>query len=227
MHLICGLGNPGRKYAHTRHNIGFMAIEGLIARFGKNGESFSRKFGGEYLQVRSRGADFIALMPQTFMNLSGECFRDIINYFKIPHENALIICDDVNLPFGKLRIRQEGSDGGHNGLKSIFSLLGTSKLARMRIGVGSPERVDMADYVLSRFSVSEAENLSKTLDFAVKAAEMFIEKGIGPVMNGFNNKFGFQSAEKADETSAATNKGNGEGEKNEKPDGRHMTPREN
>lgn len=191
MHLICGLGNPGKKYAMTRHNIGFMVAGGVVARFGKTGENFSRKFNGEYMQIRSRGLEFIVLAPQTFMNLSGECVRDVVGYFKIPHENVLIICDDVNLPFGKLRIRQDGSDGGHNGLKSIFSLMGTSRLARMRVGVGASTRADLADYVLSKFMPDEADNLSKTVEFGAEAAETFMARGIEAAMNGFNNKFGF------------------------------------
>ena len=126
-----------------------MVVDRLVAELGYSESSFGNKFKGEFLQVRKDGLDFIALKPQTYMNLSGDCVRDIVNYFKIEPENVIIICDDVNLPFSKLRLRCDGSDGGHNGLKSIFHNLQTNKIARLRVGIDvDPGGKDLADYVL-------------------------------------------------------------------------------
>lgn len=193
MHLICGLGNPGRKYSKTRHNIGFMVIDRLVAGLGFGESSFGCKFKGEYLQVRKDGLDFIALKPQTYMNLSGECVRDIVHYFKIDQEKVMIICDDVNLPFGKLRLRNEGSDGGHNGLKSIFAHLQGPRIARLRVGIDArPETKALADYVLENFSKDEQSKLEEILDFCAGAARAFMEKGAQFAMNNYNNKFGYK-----------------------------------
>ncbi|MEZ7892449.1 MAG: aminoacyl-tRNA hydrolase [Candidatus Wallbacteria bacterium] len=191
MKIICGLGNPGGKYSKTRHNIGFMVVDELMSRLG--GQSLpSNKFKGEYLSIKLPESDVILLKPQTYMNLSGESLRDFAGYFKVPHENIVIICDDVSLPFGKLRVREQGSDGGHNGLKSIFSLMGSNKIPRVRIGIGqTPPRMALEDFVLMKFSRDEEEILNKTVAFAADAAEKFIKKDITYIMNNFNNKFGF------------------------------------
>ncbi|EKD69334.1 MAG: Peptidyl-tRNA hydrolase [uncultured bacterium] len=193
MHLICGLGNPGRKYSRTRHNIGFMVVDRLVAELGYSESSFGNKFKGEFLQVRKDGLDFIALKPQTYMNLSGDCVRDIINYFKIEPENVIIICDDVNLPFAKLRLRNEGSDGGHNGLKSIFCHLQTNKITRLRVGVNSrPDTRDLADYVLENFSKDEQAKMDEVLKYCAEAVTAFMRRGSGFAMNNYNNKLGYK-----------------------------------
>ncbi|HPG57505.1 MAG TPA: aminoacyl-tRNA hydrolase [Candidatus Wallbacteria bacterium] len=194
MHLICGLGNPGRKYSKTRHNIGFMVVDSLVSSLGYSEGQFSNKFKGECLQVRKDGLDFIALKPQTYMNLSGDCVRDVVNYFKIDLSNVIIICDDVNLPFAKLRLRLEGSDGGHNGLKSIFSCLQTNKITRLRVGVsGRPENRELADYVLENFSKDEQSKMDEVLKCCSEAVRAFMEKGSGYAMNNFNNKLGYKT----------------------------------
>ncbi len=187
MHLICGLGNPGRKYIKTRHNIGFMAIDRFCSDSG--GGAFSNKFKGEYLIVKKNGMEFIALKPQTYMNLSGECVRDIVNYFKIERDKMIILCDDVNLEFGKLRIRAAGSDGGHNGLKSIFHNLGANNIARLRIGVGADlSGGDLADYVLQDFTRQQQSSLDSLLEHCAMAVKTFIINGLDFAMNNFNNK---------------------------------------
>ena len=187
MHLICGLGNPGRKYLKTRHNIGFMALDRLVNSYG--GGQFGNKFKGEYLTIKKNGVEFIALKPQTYMNLSGECVRDIVHYFKIELEKIIVICDDVNLPFSKLRLRCDGSDGGHNGLKSIFHNLQTNKIARLRVGIDAdPDGKDLADYVLENFSSEQQSKMNEVLDYCSGAVNAFMQKGIEFAMNNFNNK---------------------------------------
>jgi len=195
-----------------------MVIDHFVAGLGYNPESYSNKFKGEYLMIKKDGLELIALKPQTYMNLSGECVRDIINYFKIPPENVLIVCDDVNLPFARLRIRAEGSDGGHNGLKSIFLNLGTNKIFRLRVGVSlKPEEKGLADYVLENFSAEEQKLLNKeVLTFCSGALKSFIEKGPNYAMNNYNNKIGYLiSEENAKKTELKDNEAHS-GEKNNK-----------
>jgi len=187
LHLICGLGNPGRKYLKTRHNIGFMAVDKIVESYG--GGQPANKFKGEYLTVKKNGVEFIALKPQTYMNLSGECVRDIVHYFKIEFDKIIVICDDVNLPFSKLRLRREGSDGGHNGLKSIFDNLQTNKIARLRVGIDARAAgKGLADYVLENFSPEELSKMNEVLDRCSGAVNAFLQKGIEFAMNNFNNK---------------------------------------
>ena len=201
MKIICGLGNPGGKYARTRHNIGFMVIDELMSRFGGS-SSPSNKFKGEYLSLKLPESDIILLKPQTYMNLSGESLRDFAGYFKVARENIVVICDDVSLPFGKLRVRELGSDGGHNGLKSIFSLMGSNQIPRIRIGIGqTPSKMALEDFVLMKFSKDEEDVLNKTVQFAAEAAEKFIKKDITYTMNNYNNKFGFELTKNSDKNS--------------------------
>lgn len=192
MHLICGLGNPGRKYSNTRHNIGFMVVDKLIESFSLNIKDSFKKFNGEYLSIKTSDYDFITLKPQTYMNLSGECIRDFVNFYKVPLENILIICDDINLPFGKIRFRAKGSDGGHNGLKSIFSNLNTTSINRLRVGIGNSTNKDLADYVLEAFNNEESLKLPEILSFCVEGIKCFLKSGIQAAMNEFNNKIGYK-----------------------------------
>ncbi len=208
MHIVCGLGNPGRKYANTRHNIGFMVVDELASRLAKaSPESFSNKFKGEFFTVKRPEHEILLLKPQTYMNLSGECLRDIAGFYKVAAGGVIIVCDDVSLPFGKIRVRAAGSDGGHNGLKSIFGLMGINSIARVRVGIGAMQepkdggavltgqpdysKIDLADYVLMKFSQAECAHLKSVVEFAASAAVAFVEKGLNFAMNNFNNKFGF------------------------------------
>lgn len=186
--LIAGLGNPGKEYAHTRHNCGFRAIDLLAEKLGCKIDKL--KFQGLYCQTSYNGRKLILLKPQTFMNLSGRSVLQISAYFNIPPERIIIMFDDISLQPGRLRIRSDGSAGGHNGIKSIINELGSKDFPRVKIGVGakpSPDR-DLADWVLSGFSASEEKDLTGALKNAGDAALSIIEEGIQKAANRYNGK---------------------------------------
>ena len=187
MKLIVGLGNIGKEYEATRHNIGFMVLDELARRWGVNTWKNDRNaLCGEY-RIPEK---VLLLKPTTYMNLSGESIRDIVNFYKIPVENVIIVCDDINLETGRIRIRPKGSDGGHNGLKSIIYQLNSDEFVRIRMGVGAPknENYDLADYVLGKFSKQEIEILTPTANKAVDAIECIIKSGVSQAMNLYNGK---------------------------------------
>lgn len=184
--LIVGLGNPGKEYTHTRHNCGFRAIDILAEKLGCKIDKL--KFQGLYAQATYNGRKLILLKPQTFMNLSGRSVLQISAYFNIPPEKIIIMFDDISLQPGRLRVRAEGSAGGHNGIKSIINELGSQNFPRVKIGVGakpSPDR-DLADWVLSGFSASEEKDLAGALKNAADAALSIIEDGVQKTANRFN-----------------------------------------
>jgi peptidyl-tRNA hydrolase, PTH1 family len=179
---IVGLGNPGREYAGTRHNIGFAVVDELAHRASVSFESAP----ADALIARWRLRETMLAKPLTFMNLSGQAVGELVRYFKIDLVDLLVIVDEVQLPLGRLRARVRGSAGGHNGLKSLIEHVG-SDFARLRVGVGrGDERRDLADHVLSRFDKAEADEVARMTTRAADAAEMFITSGIEAVMNGFN-----------------------------------------
>jgi len=193
--LIVGLGNPGRKYAGTRHNIGFDVLDLLAGRHRIEWESAPR--GIEALTARwRRGAqaasfddDAVLAKPLTFMNLSGYAVLGLLQFFKVEPVDFIVVVDDVNLELGRLRARSSGSAGGHNGLKSIIETLGTEEFARLRIGVGRGEaRRDLADHVTAKFDPEERTDAAEAAGRAADAVELFIAEGIAPVMNRFNRK---------------------------------------
>lgn len=188
MYLIAGLGNPEKKYEATRHNIGFETIDLLAHKEGIRLTKLKHKavFGDGTIC----GEKVIVAKPQTYMNLSGESIRDIVNFYKIPVENVIIVCDDINLETGRIRIRPKGSDGGHNGLKSIIYQLSNDGFVRIRMGVGAPkgEKYNLADYVLGKFSKEEIEVLTPVAENVVKAVETIISSGVSAAMNKFNGK---------------------------------------
>ena len=187
MHLIVGLGNPGRTYAGTRHNVGFDVVDILAGRFNAVWEPAPRGF--EALAGRVRNPDILLAKPLTFMNLSGAAVVGLAQFYKIELSALLVIVDDVNLELGRLRARAAGSAGGHNGLKSIIEALGSDAFARMRIGVGGGEpRRDLSGHVLGRFAPDEEPIIAEAVSRSVDAAELFIAEGIHPVMNRFNRK---------------------------------------
>ena len=187
MKLVVGLGNPGRKYAGTRHNVGFDVLDLLARRLTADWESAPR--GVEALVARSREPDTLLAKPLTFMNLSGPAVVGLLQFYKIEPPDLFVIVDDVNLELGRLRARAAGSAGGHNGLKSIIGALGTDAFARMRIGVGGGEpRRDLSGHVLGRFASDEVAVVAEAVKRSVDAAELFIAEGITPVMNRFNRK---------------------------------------
>jgi len=187
MKLIVGLGNPGRKYAGTRHNVGFEVMDVLAARFGVEWECAPR--GLEALAARDRAAGTLLAKPLTFMNLSGPAVLGLAQFYRIELGDLFVVVDDVNLELGRLRARAAGSAGGHNGLKSIIGALGSEAFARMRIGVGGGEpRRDLAGHVLGRFAPEERPVVAEAIGRSADAAELFIAEGIAPVMNRFNRK---------------------------------------
>ena len=186
--LIVGLGNPGKDYAGTRHNCGFRAIDLLAQKL--NCKIDKVKFQGLYGQTTVDGKKLFLLKPQTYMNLSGRSVLQLSAYFSIPPQRIIVLFDDISLAPGRLRVRAEGSAGGHNGIKSIINELGSQDFPRVKIGVGAkpePER-DLADWVLSRFSASEEKLLSSALENAGDAALLIIEKGVPETANRFNGK---------------------------------------
>jgi PTH1 family peptidyl-tRNA hydrolase len=187
MKLIVALGNPGRRYEGTRHNLGFVVVDALAARHRLEWEAAPR--GIDALSARWRAADVVLAKPLTFMNLSGQAVRDLLHFYKIDAPDMLVIVDDVNLELGRIRTRPAGSAGGHNGLKSIIEALGSEEFARMRIGVGRGDaRRDLADHVLAKFEPAERPAVEESVARASDAAELFIVEGIGPMMNRFNRK---------------------------------------
>lgn len=184
--LIVGLGNPGPEYAKTRHNCGFRALDLLAGHLGCKVDKL--KFQGLYDQVNYEGKKLFLLKPQTYMNLSGRSVLQLSAYFQIPPQRIIVMFDDISLEAGRLRVRAEGSAGGHNGIKSIIQELGSQSFPRVKIGVGSkptPE-FDLAAWVLSTFSASEEKALSVSLENAGKAALTIVAQGVPEAANRFN-----------------------------------------
>ena len=185
--LVVGLGNPGRKYEGTRHNVGFDVVDELAKKHHADWESAPR--GIEALVARWRAGDVVLAKPLTFMNLSGTAIVGLLQFYKVDLNDLLVIVDDVNLELGRLRTRSTGSAGGHNGLKSAIAQLGTEDFARMRIGVGRGDaRRDLADHVLTKFDRDERADVEAAVGRAADAVELFVTDGIGQVMNRFNRK---------------------------------------
>ncbi len=187
MYLIAGLGNPTREYDKTRHNAGFSVIDVLTDkyRFDVSEKKHKALCGRGVIE----GQKVILVKPQTFMNLSGESIRQVAEYYKIEAEDIIIIYDDISLEPGQLRIRLKGSAGGHNGIKNIISHLGTQEFPRIKVGVGAkPPRMDLADYVLSRFSKEEQPLMENAFKAAAEAAVMMMTDGAEKAMNHFNVK---------------------------------------
>ena len=185
MYIIAGLGNPTREYEKTRHNVGFEVIDVLADMLGTTVEE--KKFKGCYGRGIIGGEKVLLLKPQTFMNLSGESIRAAADFYKVDPEHIIIIYDDISLDVGQLRIRKKGSAGGHNGIKNIIAHLGTQEFPRIKVGVGDkPKKMDLADYVLSRFSKEDRAAMDDAFKEAAKAVEVMITDGMDTAMNQFN-----------------------------------------
>ena len=183
--LVVGLGNPGQKYANTRHNMGFLTVDLLAEEAGVQLNKV--KFKSAYNILRFAGTRCLVMKPQTYMNLSGEAVREAAQFYKIPPERILVIYDDVSLPVGKLRVRPSGSAGGHNGIKNIIAHLGTQDFPRVKIGTGAPgEGGDMIDWVIGVPSQADRKILLETFHRAIEAAACIIEHGCQKAMNDFN-----------------------------------------
>jgi len=180
LRLIVGLGNPGRIYQRTRHNIGFMVLSRLAK---KKGLKFDRKYCKSRI---AEGEGLILAKPYTYVNLSGKAVKALLQKLSITPQEMLVICDDVALPFGRIRIRRKGSDGGHNGLRSIIKEIGTEDFPRLRVGIGKEGIKDLVEYVLGEFDKEEEKILEKILEVAVEAVECVLEEGIESAMNKYN-----------------------------------------
>lgn len=184
-YLITGLGNIGPKYDKTRHNIGFEVLDKLAE---KQGVSFATERYGDIAEFKHKGRSFVLLKPSTYMNLSGKAVRYWSQVLSVPHDRLLVVTDDVALPFGKLRLRPKGSSGGHNGLKNIEILLETAAYARLRFGVGGDfPKGQQVDYVLSRFSKKEEEQLPEIITKVTEMVLSFGTQGVQRTMNNFNS----------------------------------------
>ncbi|EMI9090783.1 peptidyl-tRNA hydrolase [Bacillus cereus B5-2] len=186
MKLIVGLGNPGREYELTRHNIGFMAIDELAKRWNisLNEQKFKGVFGAGFVN----GEKVILLKPLTYMNLSGESIRPLMDYYKIDVEDFVVLYDDLDIPVGKLRLRMKGSAGGHNGVKSTISHLGTQEFQRIRMGIDRPKNgMKVVDYVLGRFTSEEIPDVDHSIEKAADACEEWLNKPFLQIMNTFNS----------------------------------------
>lgn len=184
--LIIGLGNPGAKYDKTRHNIGFMALDLLEEEFGA--KPFGNQKSATLTKATHNGMELIFVRPLTFMNLSGRAVNDVGSYYKIPPENIIVIADDVSMEVGRLRIRDKGSDGGHNGLKDILRVLGNQNLMRIKIGVGQKPHpdYDLADWVLSKFTKDDLEKLKPALESVPGAIRLLLQRDLAQAQNRFN-----------------------------------------
>lgn len=184
MYIVAGLGNPGREYEYTRHNAGFMVIDEIADRF--NIDIRKSKFKGLCGDGIINGEKVILLKPQTYMNASGESLLDAVQFYKIDMQELIVVYDDVSLPLGRMRIRPSGSDGGHNGMKSILYLLGRDDFPRVRVGIGSPRR-DMISHVIGEFSDTEQKIVSDVIKVSADAVLGVIKEGAEKAMNKFNS----------------------------------------
>ena len=189
MKLIAGLGNPGREYFHTRHNAGFRALDVIAEKMGV--DITEKKHKGLLAKGIYAGQKVLLLKPLTYMNLSGESLRAAMDYYRMEKEDIVLLYDDISLPPGQLRIRTKGSAGGHNGIKSVISHLGSNEFLRIKIGIGEkPPRMDLADYVLSVFPSREEKVMEEAYENAASALSCLLSEGVDAAMNQFNKKNG-------------------------------------
>ncbi|MGN0349799.1 MAG: aminoacyl-tRNA hydrolase [Roseburia sp.] len=188
MYLIVGLGNPGRQYAHTRHNVGFDVMDAMAEKYNISiSEKKHRALCGKGMIA---GSKVVLVKPQTFMNLSGESVAELLHYYKVaPESELIVIFDDISLPPGKLRIRKKGSAGGHNGIKNIISMIGTQNFLRIKVGVGEkPKDWDLVDHVLGHFGKEDRGKIEEAIGRTMLAAEMLLHGEVDAAMNEFNKK---------------------------------------
>jgi len=185
MKLVVGLGNPGRKYQGTRHNVGFLVLAELAKRFGSG--VAKAKFHADVVEADFNGQKALLVGPLTYMNNSGTSVQEAKSFYKLSEEDLLVVCDDLSLPVGKLRFRAQGSSGGQKGLEDIIRRLGTEEFARLRIGIGSPPpQWDWADYVLSKFTEQEIPEIGQAVREAADAVAFWAHEGIERCMNQYN-----------------------------------------
>lgn len=186
MKLIVGLGNPGQEYENTRHNVGFQSLDNYAS---KNNLTFSKtKFSGSYCELNKNSEKIILLKPQKYMNLSGEVVRDFVRFYKINIADILVISDDLDMPVGKIKLREKGSCGGHNGLRNIEMHLGTQNYKRLKIGISNNKLVDTKDYVLGKFNQEDQELIKNSVLVAGNIIEDFFKMDFNNLMNKYNKK---------------------------------------
>lgn len=206
MKLIAGLGNPGPRYADSRHNIGFLVVEELARRWSVDASRFDRHFEAQTGQAQRAGETVLLLKPQTFMNLSGRSVAAAWRYYKLERNDLLVIYDDLDLPVGRLRVRAEGSAGGHKGIEDVIRHLGSHDIPRIRIGIGKVHPAATTEYVLGRFAPDERPLIEDALTRAVEAVECWLRRGIEKTMNEFNRK-GNRGPAGGDSASASPSEG--------------------
>ncbi|MBI2469907.1 MAG: aminoacyl-tRNA hydrolase [Planctomycetes bacterium] len=184
MKIIVGLGNPGEKYLKTRHNLGFMVIDRLAQQLEM--ECYRKKFQSLFCKKSVEQEEVVLLKPQTFMNLSGVAVKEAVDMYKCPLQDLVVICDDLDIPPGKIRIRRSGGCGGHRGLESIADRLGSTDFSRLRVGIGRPANGDPSDYVLSMFSKEEEHLKEEAIEDACQALKTWMFEGVEACMNKFN-----------------------------------------
>lgn len=192
MKIIVGLGNPGKKYAETRHNVGFMVVNAFADRH-KVG-SWRRRFHALAAETRIGTEKVILMKPETYVNESGRAVREAMAWCRTSLQDVIIVCDDFNLPLGRLRFRSSGRSGGHNGLESVIAALNTNEVPRLRLGIGTEEREADKDFVLSTFSPQEQEVLSETVERGARALEMWLAQGMERCQNEFNPRPGSEES---------------------------------
>ncbi len=186
MKLIAGLGNPGSRYAESRHNVGFFVIDELAKRWQLAPGTFDRRFDGLVRQTSRGGERVILLQPQTYMNLSGRSVGSLWRYYKLTLADLLLVIDDMDLPVGHVRLRAGGSSGGHHGMDNVIRCVGSTEFARVRIGIGKVDRRATVEYVLGRFERSERDSIQEAIELAASACECWRERGIEAAMNEYN-----------------------------------------
>ena len=184
MKVVVGLGNPGSRYHGTRHNVGYAVVD-LLAESPHAGR-FQGRFQAQVAELVEDGPKVLLVKPETFMNLSGRSIRQLLDFYQLPAEDLLVVCDDINLPLGKLRFRARGTHGGHNGLRDIQNHLGSTEYARLRVGVGAPPEDGAVDHVLGRFRPSERAVIDEAVRTAAQAVIVWAHRGIEDCMNEFN-----------------------------------------
>jgi peptidyl-tRNA hydrolase, PTH1 family len=183
--VVVGLGNPGRRYDGTRHNVGYAVVDVLAAspRAGR----FQSRFQAQVADLEEGDCKVVLVKPETFMNLSGRCVRQVIDFYQVEMPDLLVVCDDINLPLGKLRVRARGTHGGHNGLRDIQNHLATTEYARLRLGVNAPDE-DAIDHVLGRFRPSERPVIEDAIALAAQAVVVWVHQGVEVCMNQYNGE---------------------------------------
>jgi PTH1 family peptidyl-tRNA hydrolase len=184
MKIVVGLGNPGSRYAGTRHNVGFAVVD-LLAASPRAGR-FQSRFQAQVAELTEDTDKVLLVKPDTFMNLSGRCVRQALDFYQLPLTELLVVCDDINLPLGKLRVRARGTHGGHNGLRDVQNHLGTTEYARLRLGVDAPRDDDAVDHVLGRFRPAERDVIDDAVQLAAQAVIVWAHLGVEVCMNQYN-----------------------------------------